>query len=114
MAIATATVEVLTAEVRVLMVGSRQVTLSVYRQLDETLPECIEPFGRVKDAQDAKKEDHHWDSLYVIGRDHHGRLAWASLTRKEGERYSYGEDADSPNMYVEWLKLPLIVLAGLR
>jgi hypothetical protein len=30
-----AKVEVLTAEVRVLMVGSRQVTLSVYSQLDE-------------------------------------------------------------------------------
>jgi hypothetical protein len=30
----TATVETLTAEVRVLMVGSRQVTMSVYGQLD--------------------------------------------------------------------------------
>ena len=35
----TATVETLTAEVRVLMVGSRQVTLSVYNQLD--MPENI-------------------------------------------------------------------------
>jgi hypothetical protein len=43
----TATVETLTAEVRVLMVGSRQVTLSVYGQLDEVGPEDIEPFGRV-------------------------------------------------------------------
>ena len=46
-AIREATVEVLTAEVRVLMVGSRQVTLSVYRQLDETEPGEISPFGRV-------------------------------------------------------------------
>lgn len=30
----TATVETLTAEVRALMVGSRQVTMSVYNQLD--------------------------------------------------------------------------------
>ena len=43
----TATVETLTAEVRVLMVGSRQVTLSVYRQLDQVEPESITPFGRV-------------------------------------------------------------------
>jgi hypothetical protein len=47
-----ATVEVLTAAVRVLMVGNRQVTLSVYRQLDEVTPAEIEPFGRVRDRQD--------------------------------------------------------------
>ena len=46
----TAHVEVLTAEVRVLMVGSRQVTLSVYRQLDHVRPGHIEPFGRVRDG----------------------------------------------------------------
>lgn len=47
-----ATVECLTAEVRVLMVGSRQVTLSVYRQLDRVpLSEC-DPFGRVRDGKD--------------------------------------------------------------
>ena len=45
---ATATVEVLTAEVRVLMVGSRQITLSVYRQLDYAEPADLEPFGRVR------------------------------------------------------------------
>jgi hypothetical protein len=42
-----ARVEVLTAEVRVLMVGSRQVTMSVYNQLDQVKPGEIEPFGRV-------------------------------------------------------------------
>jgi hypothetical protein len=48
-----ATVEVLTAEVRVLMVGSRQVTLSVYNQLDRVEPDDIDPFGRVcpRDAE---------------------------------------------------------------
>jgi len=40
-------VQVLTAEVRTLMVGSRQVTMSVYEQLDIVKPEVIEPFGRV-------------------------------------------------------------------
>lgn len=44
----TATVEVLTAEVRVLMVGSRQVTLSVAKQLDRVLLNDITPFGRVR------------------------------------------------------------------
>jgi hypothetical protein len=43
----TATVETLTAEVRVLMVGSRQVTLSVYGQLDWAEYEDMEAFGRV-------------------------------------------------------------------
>lgn len=48
----TATVETLTAEVRVLMVGSRQVTLSVFGQLDEVEFEQIEPFGRVRPKND--------------------------------------------------------------
>jgi hypothetical protein len=47
----TATVEALTAEVRVLMVGSRQITLSVVRQLDRVAPDLIEPFGRVRAAR---------------------------------------------------------------
>jgi hypothetical protein len=41
-----ARVEVLRAEVRVLMVGSRQVTLSVARQLDAVEPrkeQCLKP-----------------------------------------------------------------------
>lgn len=44
---ATATVETLTAEVRVLMVGSRQVTLSVARQVDTIPIVRLNPFGRV-------------------------------------------------------------------
>ena len=47
---ATASVEVLTAAVRVLMVGSRQVTLSVFRQLDWVDWKACEPFGRVNDG----------------------------------------------------------------
>lgn len=56
-------VQVLTAEVRTLVVGSRQVTLSVYDQLDEVSYEDIEPFGRVhpKDASDLV--------VRVVGRD---------------------------------------------
>ena len=47
-----ATVEVLTAEVRVLQVGRRQVTLSVVRQLDWANPADVEPFGRVRTSDD--------------------------------------------------------------
>lgn len=57
-----ARVDLLTAEVRTVMVGSRQVTLSVYRQLDTIEPESIEAMGRVRDSQDKE------DGLYVIGR----------------------------------------------
>jgi hypothetical protein len=46
--VTTATVETLTAEVRVLMVGSRQVTLSVAKQLDMVSLSRLTPFGRVK------------------------------------------------------------------
>lgn len=57
----TATVETLTAEVRVLMVGNRQITLSVARQLDEISLDQIEPFGRVRLDKGRER--------YVIGRD---------------------------------------------
>lgn len=57
-----ATVETLTAEVRVLMVGNRQITLSVYRQLDTVKLDEIEPFGRVNDNKDVPS-----DALWIIG-----------------------------------------------
>jgi len=56
----TATVETITAQVRVLMVGSRQVTLSVARQLDSVEPAEIDPFGRVRLGTD--------QSCEIIGR----------------------------------------------
>ena len=56
----TATVELLTAEVRVLMVGSRQVTLSVAKQLDRIMLDHLEPFGRVRIGGDER---------LVIGKD---------------------------------------------
>jgi hypothetical protein len=61
--IETAHIEVLTAEVRTLMVGSRQVTLSVYRQLDWASPDQCEPFGRVRDSKD---DD--FERTYIVGR----------------------------------------------
>lgn len=58
---ASARVEVLTAEVRVLMVGSRQVTMSVYNQLDTVDADEIEPFGRVA------PRDASITTVYVVG-----------------------------------------------
>ena len=75
-----ARVEVLTAEVRVLQVGSRQITLSVYGQLDHVKPGEIEPFGRVapRDAETG--------NVYVVGmsirqRDH-GSLVRSPRVRR--------------------------------
>ncbi len=139
----TAHVEVLTAEVRVLMVGSRQVTLSVFRQLDHVRPGHIEPFGRVRDgAEDG------W--VQVVGRSSRavdrGALVRSSISAGEQEARarrwrqagSGGEpiwDGDVPGggrvspeecerlasicdaqarLAGEWARLPLIVLAGLR
>ena len=70
----TATVETLTAEVRVLMVGSRQVTASVYGQLDEAEYEDITPFGRVTPKDVAA------GYVYVVGKHAEtGELIRASL-----------------------------------
>ena len=41
-------VETLTAEIRVLQAGSKPVTLSAARQLDDVDPARIKPFGRVR------------------------------------------------------------------
>lgn len=68
----TATVETLTAEVRVLMVGSRQITLSVAKQLDAVGLAKLTVFGRIKIGG-----DYDW----VIGADQHGRLARAKYRR---------------------------------
>ena len=46
-----ARVEVLCAEVRVLQMGNGQITLSMYRQLDQSTFERFEPFGRVRDNE---------------------------------------------------------------
>jgi|SRR5215472_14499324 len=71
----TATVEVLTAEVRVLMVGARQVTLSVARQLDAVALEDIEPFGRIRTRE---------HEYAVIGKERTGVLVVATYEPKPG------------------------------
>jgi hypothetical protein len=127
----TATVATLTAQVRVLMVGSRQVTMSVYGQLDYVEPACINPFGRVK------PKDAAWWRIYVVGQDQgtctlvrsstlsEAALAdlregkrirdrqyqvsvpeWDSATEKDRDRFAQVAE--------QWSALPLIILAGLR
>lgn len=111
----TATVEVLTAEVRVLMVGSRQVTLSVYRQLDCVPVGDIEPFGRVNDGD-------HLLSIVGLARSD-SSLAKSTIRRTDAVRLSQnlkvlGEISDREmfelQTFFRWSALPLIVLAGLR
>lgn len=131
-------VEVLTAQVRVLMVGSRQVTLSVFRQLDEVDFEEVTPFGRVRD----RNSDSYRDIIGIHFKD--GSLVRAPLNRPVHEGSYYREEYAkhiqqhryiSPESeakgkieqekYLEDLvrfrsqsdrfnKLPLIILAGLK
>lgn len=107
MAIETATVETLTAEVRTLMVGSRQVTLSVFKQLDTVDPIGILPMGRVsyQDNDLVRRYRYRWSEfVWVVGR--------SSLTGNLVRAYSPVDPYNSTSQV--WLRLPLIVLAGLR
>jgi hypothetical protein len=92
------------AEVRVLQIGNRQVTLSVFKQLDWVTPIWIEPFGRVSDGSD------HWDVVRVVGRHRETGV----LVRSEAVRYWKNTVANQNPFYFDWRQLPLIVLAGLR
>ena len=74
----TATVAVLTAEVRVLQVGRRQITMSVFRQLDRIDPEDIEPFGGVSDGD-------HYTEVAVVGRDGDGQLVASAIGKRVGD-----------------------------
>lgn len=134
-------VQVLTAEVRTLVVGSRQVTMSVYNQLDDVAPAEIEPFGRVN------PKDTRPDMIYVVGR-HVITGALVSSDVPRVPRYlverPHSPEADGfawlrvavgkhvrwrpwhpdierdeqkkrlEQIAAQWSELPLIVLAGLR
>lgn len=124
----TATVETLTAEVRVLMVGSRQVTLSVFRQLDFAGFAEIEPFGRVSDTSSKPGEKYEEGVLTVGRRYRDGALVrgWLPNTPWPKHLASNGRLTDTQRLendehraihdvsLQEWKALPLIVLAGLR
>ena len=131
-------VEGLTAEIRVLQVGSKPVTLSAARQLDSVDGAAIKPFGRVRiDPKPAA------GLIEVIG-SVNGILARSSARARQVECPGYASSQDygvpptvcarhrdtspaasagshkwteytpSQEIYEAWLALPLIVLAGLR
>jgi hypothetical protein len=131
-------VETLTAEIRVLQVGSRPVTLSAARQLDHVDPADIKPFGRVRidlkpgrmievigsaDGTLARSSANASDGLCpgysTLGTryrdleaacpDHRG-----SRQADGGAQHRWTQYAPSKELYEAWLALPLIVLAGLR
>lgn len=77
-----ATVKTLTAEVRTLVVGNRQVTMSVFNQLDIVKPFEIEVMGRVRPSKDALAHE-----VYVIGR----HVATSALVRSSIFRENYIE-----------------------
>jgi hypothetical protein len=129
----TATVETLTAEVRVLMVGNRQITTSVAKQLDTVPLDKLKPFGRVRmsDGQiwviGSRVEDGtlvianplmHFETVARVWIHDKDEIAqWESL----GFSRAYSDDLHvlmrrpiSDSLRQQAMILPLIVLAGLR
>lgn len=129
----TAAVRTLTAEVRVLQVGNRQITQSVVKQLDVIRADRIEPFGRISTG--AKVEEASGlkspVEIELVGRHpysgelvkanvmstvappgYFARLS-ASATNEEREEYRRRRD-EWEALCTRWRRLPLIVLAGLR
>jgi hypothetical protein len=95
-----ARVEVLCAEVRVLQVGNGQITLSMYRQLDETTFERFEPFGRVKDIE----PDYNERVLQLVGRDTKtGALVRYYPRSPDWSRRVDGTRRDGPSEFAHWL-----------
>jgi len=90
-----ASVEVLSAEVRVLKVGNGQITRSMYRQLDEATLERFEPFGRVKDNKRKPKEG----VLQLVGRD----SKTAALVRYIAQPSNWSKQ-QGPSEFEHWLQ----------
>jgi hypothetical protein len=71
----------LTATLHEMRVGAEQVTLAMFRQLDEIEPVSIEPFGRVRDPRDGADDA----TVCVVGRHvEDGSLCRARLTEAAG------------------------------
>jgi hypothetical protein len=95
-----ATVQTLAAEVRVLVVGNRQITTGIARQLDVVEPGDVEPFGRV--AAKAIGGSPGAYEVYVVGRSR----TTGALVRARAH------SATHPDAHAAWSALPLIVLAS--
>jgi hypothetical protein len=132
----TATVQTLTAEVRTLTVGSKQVTLSIFKQLDYVTPWRINAFGRVNAGG---KYDGEPVELELVGSDDDGCLVsshimsrtqiidpvnrhilylpgrYANTPKTESIKRRYRElEPEWTAMLSRFYALPLIVLAGLK
>lgn len=103
----TALVETLTAEVRVLAIGSRHITQSMYEQLDAVHWEQIEPFGRVHPRRGNPR------AVHVIGRDSSGQLVCSSLSNDTDEPFATLL-SEREAAFKAWQELPLIILGGLQ
>jgi hypothetical protein len=120
----TATVETLTAEVRVLMVGSRQVTMSVYNQLDTVRFWQMTPFGRIRTRDQehyeinlvgAHKETGVLVASRVVPPNLRGCGSYLSRDLGKAERdWAALDERDRQDVWAYLQSLPLIVLAGLR
>jgi hypothetical protein len=124
---ATATVETLAAEVHVLKVGNRQITLSVVKQLDRVGLNELELFGRIRTGRDIWFSDLEFCErpvIELIGRHTEtGALATScALVPRSAVSNTRVSDGIGWRQYAVTLddylgvyaQLPLIVLAGLR
>ena len=124
----TATVTTLTAEVRTLMVGNRQVTLSVYKQLDLARPGEADLMGRVRATQfKGPSRANEWiddAGLEWVGRHKvSGALVRGFVPESWRTGYARGplgtgvdeEKTQARRAFYEYVRsLDLIVLAGLK
>ena len=102
----TATVEMLTATVRILQVGNRQVTLSMAKQLDRVHYTAVEPLGRVRLKGAVSDSFGEIDYLVIGPRKDTGDLV-VGVVSQNG--YMPSRDVEA------WYKaLPLLVLGGAR
>lgn len=123
--------EALTAEVRTLVVGTRQITTTIYAQLDDVPPGDIEPIGRVgfddrirfiavigrqistgalaRSYLPRHPESLRYDGLlHTVGKTFRQYAHWDASVNVEQQRQHLAELAD------RWAELPLIILAALR
>jgi hypothetical protein len=90
-----ASVERLSAEVRVVQVGSRQITRPMYRQLDEATFGRFEPFGRVRD----NKRKPRAGVLQLVGRD----TETGALVSYDAQPPDWSASA-GPEEFTHWLR----------
>jgi hypothetical protein len=121
----TTTVETLTAKVHVLQVNNRQVTLSVAKQLDWVEPRQVWPMGRIKIPWPKSHRDasiagvphiviigSHWKTGDLV-------VSHVPVSHTDCSTLERGYKGECDCLYDEEVvdqavKLPLIVLAGLK